>query len=107
MPRSPMSKGRCYLCGKDLGKGAMKTHLHKAHLPIAFGDTPYYLIKIESYYSKDYWFYVQVNANSTLQALDDFLRSIWLECCGHLSAFHIDGQDYDVYVSEEEEAESE
>ena len=51
MPRSPMSKGRCYQCGKDLGKGAMNTHLHKTHLPIALGDTPYYLIKVEFYYS--------------------------------------------------------
>ncbi|RIV20236.1 hypothetical protein D2Q93_11705 [Alicyclobacillaceae bacterium I2511] len=98
MPKSPMSKGRCYLCGKDLGKGAMNTHLHKTHLPIALGDIPYYLIKVEPYYSKDYWLYVQVNANSNLQVLDDFLRSIWLECCGHLSAFRIDGQDYDVTV---------
>lgn len=31
------------------------------------------------------------------------MRSIWLECCGHFSAFHIDGQDYDVAVEDAEE----
>lgn len=100
MPRSPMRKGCCYLCGKELGKGAMNTHLNKVHLPVEPGDTSYYLLKVESYYAKDYWLYVQVYANITLQMLDDFLRIIWLECCGHLSAFHIDGQDYDVTVED-------
>lgn len=100
MPRSSMNKGCCYLCGKDFGKGAMNTHLNKVHLPIEMGDTPYFLIKVEFYYTKDYWFYVQVNVNSTLQVLDAFLRTIWLECCGHLSSFHIDGQDYDVAVED-------
>ena len=31
-----------------------------------------------------------------LNKLDDFLREIWLECCGHLSAFRIDGRSYAV-----------
>ncbi len=30
-------------------------------------------------------------AAGKLQALDGFLRDIWLECCGHLSAFKIEG----------------
>ena len=28
------------------------------------------------------------------EKLDDFLRGIWLECCGHLSAFTIEGERY-------------
>lgn len=103
MPRSPVSKGRCFLCKKDLGIGAMNTHLKKEHLSVASGDTPYYLLKVESYYSKDYWFYAHVKAEATLQDLDIFLRAIWLECCGHLSAFHIGEQDYDVSVENEDD----
>jgi uncharacterized protein (DUF983 family) len=103
MPRSPISKGRCYLCGKDLGKGAMKTHLNKVHLPVVTGKTLFYLLKVEYYYSKDFWLYLQIKTTATLEDLDSFLRVIWLECCGHLSAFHIHGQDYDVIIDENDE----
>ena len=29
-----------------------------------------------------------------LRVLDQFLRDTWLECCGHLSAFYIQGKEY-------------
>src|SRR5206468_4265930 len=34
-----------------------------------------------------YWLHVEMPGNATFGDLDDFLRRIWLECCGHLSAF--------------------
>ena len=34
----------------------------------------------------------------TLRELDKFLRSAWLECCGHLSHFLIDDVIYSVMV---------
>jgi len=37
---------------------------------------------------------VEIKANATLQELNDFLRQRWLECCGHLSAFYIEGDTY-------------
>jgi hypothetical protein len=36
-----------------------------------------------------YWLDVEVKTDAKLDALDSFLRQIWLECCGHLSAFTI------------------
>jgi len=30
-----------------------------------------------------------------LEDVDNFLRKTWLECCGHLSSFKIDGINYD------------
>ncbi len=39
---------------------------------------------------------MQVDADSTLKMLDDFLRETWLECCGHLSAFKINGNHYSI-----------
>jgi hypothetical protein len=36
----------------------------------------------------------EIKANATLEELDDFLRHRWLECCGHLSAFYIEGGTY-------------
>ena len=38
-------------------------------------------------FNPDYFLHLLVNANSTFKHLDVFLRGIWLECCGHMSAF--------------------
>ena len=43
------SQGNCYLCGKTLGKVAMKNHLLKAHSD-AEGDQRCYLLKAEGVY---------------------------------------------------------
>ena len=41
-----------------------------------------------------FWIYFEVNSSSKLKKIDDFLRNIWLECCGHLSMFKIRNTDY-------------
>src|SRR5690606_37684951 len=41
-----------------------------------------------------YWLHVAVPTDAPLYALDRFLRDIWLECCGHLSSFVINGVKY-------------
>jgi hypothetical protein len=38
--------------------------------------------------------YVEVLEYTTLADLDQFLRHIWLECCGHLSEFNIYGHRF-------------
>ena len=43
--------------------------------------------KAEGLYDKDYWLYFDIPVSSNLSAVDQFLRNIWLECCGHMSAF--------------------
>lgn len=79
------TKGNCYLCSAELGKTAMKNHLLKDH----GGETGQEcrLFKIEGAYDKNYWLYVDIPVDKTLNALDKFLRKIWLECCGHMSEF--------------------
>lgn len=42
-----------------------------------------------------FWLFLKVNQNCTLDSLDDFLRNIWLECCGHMSHFIINGTCYE------------
>jgi hypothetical protein len=46
-----------------------------------------YHLLVEGFYAPRYWLHLEVPSKFTLDALDDFLRAIWLECCGHLSAF--------------------
>jgi len=38
--------------------------------------------------------HIEVKAKATLDDLDEFLRDIWLECCGHMSAFTIKGRTF-------------
>lgn len=81
------AKGNCYLCGKLLTKTTAKRHLLTHQFEGDKGQACM-LVKIEAVYDKDYWLYVDIPLTSTLQVLDNFLRDIWLECCGHMSAFY-------------------
>jgi len=87
------SKGNCYLCGGEFGKTAMKNHLMKAHAD-PDGGQKCYLLKIEGVYDKNYWLYADVPVDASLSSIDTFLRKIWLECCGHLSAFFLQGREF-------------
>ena len=50
-----------------------------------------YHIRVEA---DPYFLNLLLNQSTTLAELDDFLRAIWLECCGHMSAFRIKGKEY-------------
>ena len=41
-----------------------------------------------------FWLDVEVKEKAPLAAVDQLLRDVWLECCGHLSAFRIGGVTY-------------
>jgi hypothetical protein len=71
------------------------------HDPNASGEARSRKVPIQSFhvfvegrYDKAYWMHLAVPAEYTLRNLDTFLRRIWLECCGHLSAFTIHGTRY-------------
>ncbi len=85
MANRKQQKGPCYLCGREMGKAYMGRHLLAEHFK-AVEDQACYLLKIEDEYSK-YWLFVDIPVTSTLSTLDTFLRAVWLECCGHMSAF--------------------
>jgi hypothetical protein len=40
--------------------------------------------------------HVELPADARLEVLDAFLRNIWLECCGHMSMFTIQGKRYSI-----------
>ena len=84
------STGNCYICGASLGKTAMKNHIIKAHTGEPAGQECR-LLKIEGAYVKDYWLFIDVAAHKSLSDVDAFLRKIWLECCGRMSAFSAPG----------------
>ena len=96
------TKGKCKFCGKEYTKGYMVRHLtsckeRRSALEAETGKRTcgYYELVITARYDKDYWLIIEMRETATLADLDDFLRDIWLECCGHLSAFDIYGERYE------------
>jgi hypothetical protein len=93
------TNGNCFICGKTAGKTAMKNHVAKEHGTSGneHGDGDIedcYLIKAEGKYDKDYWLLFSAPFDAPLSAVDRFLRRIWCECCGHMSAFRMGGYDF-------------
>ena len=87
--------GSCALCGHRALKAKMVTHLAAC---AASHDTPgpakaLLLLRIEAAHDGRYWVLVEARADATLQHLDAFLRKLWVECCGHLSAFVVDRRE--------------
>lgn len=94
--------GRCGQCGMTVGRIAMRRHV--AGCPVLVkadpdrkrqrqpdGET---LLVEASVPRSPYWLLAAVAVNAPLHALDGLLRRVWLECCGHLSEFEIDGVRY-------------
>lgn len=98
------SEGKCVFCNQTFSKRGVGRHLTACKARKAFYEqlaakskgAPERLfhLHIRDAFSGDYWLHVEIPARASLRDLDQFLRDIWLECCGHLSMFRIEGQDY-------------
>lgn len=111
MPRQT-SKGMCSFCHRELSKASMTRHLQSCEQRIAMQSeigsrqqakkSKAFHLVVEGYRLPMYWMHLQVAGGITLATLDRFLRDTWLECCGHLSVFRIDGLNY--YVDADQDA---
>ncbi len=86
----PTPRGACTTCGKTWTSRGMSRHIAACrgqgrHLHLRFADAS----------SPLWWLHLAVAPTATLRDVDQFLRAIWLECCGHLSAFTIGHVRYD------------
>ena len=100
-----VSKGVCSFCKGEFEKAKMTQHLkyckqRATEIATELESTPalkktrLFHILVEGRYNPQYWMHLELTASDTLADLDDFLRAIWLECCGHLSEFTIGGTSY-------------
>ena len=105
MAKRQQTQGVCQLCQSMFIKSGMTRHLTKCladhEAEPAASKRPAKTVRllrlvVEGKYNPEYWLQVEMPATATLRDLDDFLRNIWLECCGHLSAFEIGGIQYSV-----------
>jgi len=99
---SKRTKGTCKYCGKVYTKTHMVKHIlacNQRQKAIVVTENEKkaccFLLLISGTYRSQYWLVVDVKDTITLKDLDQFLRDIWLECCGHLSGFNIEGITYE------------
>src|SRR5947209_19068033 len=96
--------GICKYCNGEFDKAKMTQHLKNCKARAAanaagMGDETQQKQKLfhilaEGRYNPQYWMHIEIPASEPLFTLDGFLRDIWVECCGHLSAFNIGGISY-------------
>ena len=94
-------EGKCNYCDGVFGKTAMAKHVNLCRVKrdgtssvINSGGSDYYCLSIQGRYSPEYWMYLDIDAKASLDELDGFLRSKWLECCGHMRVFNVGGYSY-------------
>jgi hypothetical protein len=100
MPRRPENPGTCAYCGENITKRGVAKHLDKcskrqdALLAAEYSSRPeetLWHLRVQDGYDKDFWLDLEMVGSASLDKLDNYLRAIWLECCGHLSKFTIGG----------------
>ena len=102
MPANNRFPGTCTYCGAEVTRTTAPKHLaacqeRKAALKgksskrqSRFKEDIYY-IRAEATYLPEFWLDLEVRGDATLEDIDAYLRAIWLECCGHMSAFTLGG----------------
>lgn len=86
------SEGKCLFCSKLFKKAGITRHLN-THLVEKIKDNKpgkSFHVRIDPnprWGSSPYFLNLWVDGNALMEHIDIFLRNIWLECCGHMSAF--------------------
>jgi hypothetical protein len=97
-----VSRGTCVFCQKIFAKSGMRRHLQactarqQAIVAERGRKAKLFHLFVGGTYAKEFWMHLEMPASATLSDLDQFLRDIWLECCGHLSAFTIGHTRYEM-----------
>lgn len=96
MSESGKTEGACVFCGKRATRGGMSRHLRSCaarKTAIAAADAgpgepePMIHLLVQNAHMDDFWLHLEMRGTAPLKKLDEYLRAIWLECCGHLSQF--------------------
>ena len=92
------SEGKCKFCNKTFSATAMSRHLQSCSERKKNQDKEEKKWKIFLFRAQagPFFVYFEVKASSSLKDMDEFLRDLWLECCGHLSAFTINNVRYEL-----------
>lgn len=97
MKKTTSSIGKCIFCGKSFPKISLTRHLNNHLEENGLGVQKGYSfhVKIEAapgWGDPRFFLNIWVDGKTSLIKIDSFLRQIWLECCGHMSAFRFPRQ---------------
>ena len=88
--------GACAYCGRELARTGMARHLGacpKRKAAIEAADArpgkagPMVHVQVHDRWSGSYWLHLEIDGSAPVSRLDEYLRAIWLDCCGHMSRF--------------------
>jgi len=97
MSDSPQWKGTCAFCDGTYAKGGMVQHLRACSdrddaFATANGQpNTFYHLRVDDEWAPPFWLDLEMRGSAPMGELDSYLRSIWLECCGHMSQFTVGG----------------
>lgn len=100
MASNGKTEGVCVFCGRRTSRGGMSRHLQtcakrKAAIQAADAtrgaEETLVHLQLQDGAGGAFWLHLEMRGGATLKKLDEYLRAIWLECCGHLSRFEIGG----------------
>lgn len=110
------TRGECVFCHRDLTCGGLIRHLKSCDErqgAVQAANTnnrqrrsqTLYHLQAKNAWSSDYWLHLEMNGAAILENLDAYLRTIWLECCGHMSQFTPGTQRWGTEISMSRKAE--
>ena len=95
MARRRQTRGECVFCSREMTRGGLSKHLKscperlEAQAAAQGRAQKLYHLLVQDAWEGYYWLHLEMRSDADLEDLDDYLRAIWLECCGHLSGFHV------------------
>lgn len=86
------SGGKCLYCNEVFSKSYINRHLQKHLNDKILHNKPgkSFLLKVQTnpdWGNTPYFLSLWIDGQTAMEELDQFLRDIWLECCGHMSSF--------------------
>ncbi|MCX6354113.1 MAG: hypothetical protein NTZ78_04310 [Candidatus Aureabacteria bacterium] len=100
MTENKQSKGKCAYCGQEETQRKMPGHLAKcpqrreliSKVDRKGGRSEaFFYLRVRDAWQKEFCLDLEMRGSASLNDLDNYLRAIWLECCGHCSRFSIGG----------------
>jgi hypothetical protein len=91
MSAKSTNSGCCALCGQRATKAKMMAHVEAcaaAHDEIG-QPQPLVVLRFGPVGAPRYWLIIEAKTDAQLGQVDGLLRQLWLECCGHRSAFRL------------------
>jgi len=80
-------EGQCKFCKQDFSKRQITIHLNHCEKRKKEKNIKNLRLSVVDPCMKNFWLIVEANNQAQLKDLDNLIRDVWVECCGHLSLF--------------------